>query len=313
MPEYIVGQVITDCFAVRKASIPLTAKKAKYLSCILSDGKTDYSAKQWDYNSDSLPQEDTVIKVDAVVKEFEGRIQLNITNWVPVDPAEVAPGQFIPKCPINIKVLLEELRGYIAKITDTELNNFVRHILNDIKIDFQQCPAAYTHHHAYLGGLLEHTVGVCKKAFALGDGCNTSLLIAGAILHDIGKIHEYEWRGCCSIKMTVRGKLHGHIAIGNMMLNEYQKQCPINQNTFDLLLHMLLSHHGKLELGSPVVPHTLEAYVLHAADAADAVTAKIMKAHFDTSAGQEWTSMVYGIGNAFYIAPMSAVPGTDTP
>ncbi len=148
----------------------------------------------------------------------------------------------------------------------------------DFRRRYEECPASVRGHHAAIGGLLKHTVEVAAIARTLArtSGADLELVVAGALLHDIGKLESYTWDGI--FDHTEAGILIGHVVLGAMMLDRrlaQERNAPCTERERDLLLHFILSHHGKLEFGSPVPPRTLEAEVLHWADNASATTADL--------------------------------------
>jgi 3'-5' exoribonuclease len=151
----------------------------------------------------------------------------------------------------------------------------------DFRAQYERCPASLTNHHAELGGLLKHTVevGVIARQIAKTCGAAWDVVLAGVLLHDIGKLEAYRWDGL--FEMTEAGSLLGHVALGSLMLDrrlDEPEQPPVSDRERLLLQHLVLSHHGALEFGSPVRPMTLEAEVLHYADSASASTANVAAA-----------------------------------
>jgi len=149
---------------------------------------------------------------------------------------------------------------------------------DEFRLKFERCPASIRGHHAQLGGLLKHTteVAAIARAVARASGANLDLVLAGVLLHDIGKLESYTWDG--AFEYTVAGSLLGHVVIGALMFDrrlEMEKEPPCTIEERQVLQHLILSHHGKLEYGSPVQPMTLEAEVLHWADNASAKTASM--------------------------------------
>jgi len=298
LKDYQPGQQLVEFLAVRKASTATASNGKKYLSLTLSDGETELNGKQWDFAGEA-PKENTIIKVKADVELFKGNNQLVIQQWRTAEPGESDPSKFIGKCPIGIEGMKGSLSYWLSLIKNTELNAFVNAIIEANYNKFITCPGAMRHHHAYIGGLLEHALNVTHNTLLLAPDGNKDLLIAGGLIHDIGKIWEYDWSGC-SIQMTTEGKLLGHIAIGIRTLEAVKHEyCDLDESIYYPLLHMILSHHGKPEWGSPVEPVMKEAIALHQADVLDAQMWKIQKA--ETEATGEWTDRIYGIGREFYV------------
>ncbi|MFA5451646.1 MAG: HD domain-containing protein [Dehalococcoidales bacterium] len=283
----------------------MTKIGSPYLSLTLSDGETDIASKQWNYVDDP-PSENTVIKVQALLETYQGEPQLNIQRWRAAEEGECLQ-RFIPMSPCDIKQMKESLLVFVGSISNKGLRKLVEAVLECSMEAFCQCPAAMYHHHNYIGGLLEHTLEVVRQAqkLSFGEDINDDLLLAGAILHDIGKIWTYDWSGC-SIIMTDLGKMVGHIVKGIVKVSEVgAKITELNDETIRLLLHLIASHHGKLEWGSPVEPVTKEALILHKADLADVEFWKIAKAASEVEPGQ-WTGKILGINREFYVP---AIPG----
>ncbi len=154
----------------------------------------------------------------------------------------------------------------------------------DFRRRYQECPASVQGHHACLGGLLQHTCEVAAIGRAIGKACraDVELVVAGALLHDIGKLDAYSWNG--AFEHTERGSLLGHVALGLLMLDRRlgdQDPAPCTEREIVLLHHLIASHHGRLEFGATVLPMTLEAEVLHFADNASAKTASMADAVAD--------------------------------
>ncbi|MBS3969235.1 MAG: HD domain-containing protein [Clostridia bacterium] len=162
------------------------------------------------------------------------------------------------------------------------------------------------HHHAYIGGLLEHSLAVCKRSLALAElsmiTINKDLLVIGSLLHDIGKIYSYEYDKP-PIRLSSEGKLLEHIVIGlNLTSDAYKNTMPLlDKEDYLHLQHMIASHHGKLEWGSPIVPKIIEAEILHTADNLDAIDFKYNKAVQDKSDNQEWSDWIKGLGKEVWV------------
>jgi 3'-5' exoribonuclease len=172
------------------------------------------------------------------------------------------------------------LDGWRRAIGKTRLKRVLDLFFEDdeFRLQFEGCPASIRGHHAQLGGLLKHTteVAAIARAVARASGADLDLVLAGVLLHDIGKLESYQWDGV--FDHTVVGSLLGHVVIGALMFDrrlEMEHEPPCTQEERQVLQHLILSHHGKLEYGSPVQPMTLEAEVLHWADNASAKTASM--------------------------------------
>ncbi len=224
--------------------------------------------------------EGDVVKIEAMVISYKDQIQLNITKIRKANAEEFDIIDFIPKTNKDINKMSEGIFSYVDSIKDTHISQLLKSIFEDKDLftRFAQCPAAKSWHHNFVGGLIEHTLSVTKICdFASQQySCNRDVLIAGALLHDFGKIYEYT--SMPSIDFTDEGRLIGHIPMADYLICE--KAFKINQFPANILMkirHLILSHHGELEKGAVKVPQTIEAVILHYADNLDAQTIGVMQ------------------------------------
>ena len=224
--------------------------------------------------AEKLKEEDCV-EVEGIVSEYRGGLQIVINSIKKVAAGEIDYSCFIRALPEkNIKDLNIELEEIIELVKDGHLKKLLNAFFKDEKIfaDFNKSAAAVKYHHAYSGGLIEHSVKVAKNCIKVSDNypkLNKDLLITGALLHDIGKIEEYHTG--IAIKITDEGNLLGHIAMGYGMVREKIKDIPgFPKDLAKELLHIIISHHGYKEFGSPRVPETQEAFVVYHMDHLDA-------------------------------------------
>jgi 3'-5' exoribonuclease len=182
------------------------------------------------------------------------------------------------KSTVNKEALFDSLKKYIFEIRHPWLKGMVEAVLHSYAKEFCNAPAARSKHHAYPGGLLEHTCSVVKTAKFLYEQhpkyAELDLILAGAILHDLGKIKSYTWDGDKIVHSSSEELIH-HIPLGMMMLKPFLDQFEIDPKKQEAILHILASHHGIREWGSPVEPATKEATIVHLADLADARLTRI--------------------------------------
>lgn len=270
------NQFIGFC-VVRKANLALTKTNKQYANLRVYDGSEEITGRIWDFTG-PLPEENSVVKIKGIMGEFNGANQITISNWRPAKKDEYDPAEFLPAYKGDKNALFNVLATYVNEIQNPNLKAMVDSIVYSYMSGYYDAPAAKTHHHAYLGGLLEHTCSVVKIAKFLyeqhPEGADLDIILAGAILHDLGKIEAYSWEGC-SIDMSSKGKLVDHIPLGIMMLQPFLQQNEIPQEMQESLLHIIVSHHGYKEWGSPVEPATKEAMIVHLADLADGKLKKI--------------------------------------
>lgn len=254
----------------------LKTKSGKnYYSLKLQDKTGIIDAKVWELNNDIHNfEEKDIIKIDGTVLLYQSSLQLKISKIRKSTEGEFEEADYIPTTDKNVEALVENINELIQSINDTYLKTLLENIfIHDefISKTIKSHSAAKTIHHAYMGGLIEHTVAVtsiCDFLSTRYKFVNRDLLIAGSLLHDIGKI--YELSPFPDNDYTDMGELLGHIVIGVEMINKKAQEIDdFPEETLYLLKHLIVSHHGELEFGSPQRPKTIEAMVLHSADSAD--------------------------------------------
>ncbi len=269
--EHLVGHFLCK----EKQSLKSKAGKT-YFSLKLQDKTGTLNAKVWDLNKDiqSFEQND-YIKIDAVILSYQNELQAKVSKIRRSQEGEYDPADYIPATDKNINIMYDQLLSIIDSISDKYLNRLLKIILienKNINEKIKTHSAAKSMHHSYLGGLIEHIVSVTETCDFLAPRykhVNRDLLLSGAILHDIGKI--YELSTFPENDYTDEGQLLGHIIIGIELINDAKNQIEkFPDELCNLLKHLVLSHHGELEFGSPKKPATIEAYILHCADALDA-------------------------------------------
>jgi len=272
-----------------------------YLDLRLWDGQTEIPSRMWGFDGQP-PRANTVLWVEGTVGLYNGQNQLILSFFRLARPEEYRPGTFVPRCPVDGNRLWERLWELAGRVKEPHLSRLLTVVFTDQDLAgrFREAPGAVRHHHAYLGGLLQHTVGVTERALGMaGSGLDTDLLVTGALLHDLGKMDEYSWDGV-SLEMTDRGRFMGHIVLGMIAVNRLAASIPgLDGVLLDRLLHILASHHGKQEWGSPVEPCTREALVVHLADLADSRLFKMGEARLLAPRGENWSPPVPELGRVW--------------
>jgi 3'-5' exoribonuclease len=274
--ELVPGQPVHGVFLVQTKDVRQKKTGEPYLSLTLADRTGEIDAKMWDNAQEVLDafDKDSFVRVKGLPQVFQNRPQLTIHKLQPVADSEVDIADFLPASRRSRDEMFAELRQWIASMTDPHLKELLERIFanESVALAFRTAPAAKSVHHNFIGGLLEHVLSLCSLAkftAAHYPGIDFDLLLAGAILHDIGKITELHYAR--SLGYTTAGQLIGHISIGVRMVEDTIREVQGFKPTVrDLLLHMILSHHGSLEYGSPKVPVFLEAMLLHQLDTMDA-------------------------------------------
>ncbi|HLH19924.1 MAG TPA: HD domain-containing protein [Bryobacteraceae bacterium] len=269
------NRVITTSFLVHSKEIRQKKTGELYLSLMLGDRTGELDAKMWDNVQDVLDSfdRDDFVKVKGLVQVFHNRPQLTIHKLRRLDDSEVDFGDYFPASRRDPEEMWTELRGIVAGMRNPHLKGLVEAMLDDpeIALRFRRAPAAKQIHHAFLGGLIEHVLSLCALArmtAAHYPHVDYDLLLTGVVLHDIGKIYELKYeRG---FSYSSEGQLLGHIHIAIRMIGDKLRNLPeFPEGLRSLVEHMILSHHGQLEFGSPKLPEFPEALLLHYLDDMD--------------------------------------------
>jgi len=271
-----VNRVVASSFMVTYKEVRQKKDGDYFLSLTLSDRTGNLLAIMWDSFQeivDSLEVNDFV-KVKGSVNIYNNRLQMIIHRIRKLSGEEVNPADYLPSSEEDPEEMFQRLREVISSIKNPYLRRLLEQIFSNDEIarKFKLAPAAKGLHHIYLGGLLEHTLSVvdlCQMVCQHYEGLNHDLLIAGALLHDLGKIDELSYSR--SFNYTDEGRLLGHILMEYQLVDkEVDKIEGFPPELRLQLLHLLASHHGTYEFGSPKRPKTLEALVLHYLDDMDA-------------------------------------------
>ncbi len=272
------GEGVRAVFMLSERRILVARNGKPYAKLLLTDKSGDVLAIVWE---DARQQVSPISPGDVVgirgnVESYEGRVQIRVEKIVKLKEEEVDMTALVPTTGKDIPAMMDEVDKHLAGIRSVHLKALVDMVLagDGIRDAFQKAPAAKGIHHNYIGGLLEHTLYIMRTVNALYPiyahlGLNKDLLIAGALLHDMGKIYEYSFSRI--IEMTPMGRLVGHIYLSTHIVDQAVSKIEGFPDELRLqLLHILLGHHGQLEYGSPKLPMTKEAMLLHMLDDLDA-------------------------------------------
>jgi 3'-5' exoribonuclease len=269
------NKVITTSFLVHSKEIRQKKTGEFYLSLLLGDRTGELDAKMWDNVQEVLDEfdRDDFVKVKGMIQVFHNRPQLTIHKVRRMDESEIDFADYFPSSKRNPDEMWAELRGIVAGLGNPHLKALLEALLDDPDIAdrYRRAPAAKQIHHAFLGGLIEHVLSVCALARLTAGHypiVDYDLLVTGVILHDIGKIYELNYeRG---FSYSTEGQLIGHISIAMRMVGDRLRGLPdFPPRLRTLVEHMILSHHGQLEYGSPKLPQFPEALLLHYLDDMD--------------------------------------------
>jgi 3'-5' exoribonuclease len=266
---------INGCYLVKEKRAGTTRKGDPFLSLVLADRTGEVEARIWEGADElsSLFFEGDIVQVEGHSSSYRGKLQITLSN-LEVSKSDVDPAVFLESTTNDSSEMMKSLREILRQVKNVHLKGLIDRFLGDPEFvsGFEKAPAAKNFHHSYLGGLLEHTLSVCRMAVNVAEHypqLDSDLLLTAAFLHDIGKIKELQFD--LHIDYTDQGRLIGHVVLGVTMLDK--KLGKLKEFPEDLavrLKHLILSHHGQYEFGSPKRPKFLEAFALHLIDDLDA-------------------------------------------
>ena len=239
----------------------------------------------------------TVVEGKGDIIKYSGARQMKVIKMTAIEMTDEQKSAFLPKAPLDKDIMIKDIEDTIAGMKNEDYKTLTSALIEEHRDEFILFPAASRNHHEFVSGLIYHTycmLQLAKSAAKMYQSLDEDLLFAGVILHDIGKIRELS--GPITPHYTVEGNLLGHISIGAMMISEKAKELGINDEHVQLLIHMILSHHGKNEYGSPVLPQLKEAEVLYLIDNIDARMNMFLKAEDQVEEG-EYTKRIFALEN----------------
>lgn len=301
------NESFSTSFLVRAKTLGNTRSGNPFLRLRLADRSGEIEGRIWEraLELNGRFEVHDVVRLHAKVERYQGELQLNISDLERLEPDKVDPSLYLPTGPKDPEKLWLQLTDLASQVKNPHLKNLLQSFLTDPEFvkQMKQSPAAKTMHHAYLGGLLEHTVSVTRLVVRICDHyprLNRDLLVTGGILHDLGKLEEFSYH--LRLDYTDAGRLLGHVILGVQRLQE--KINKLREFPPDLSLalqHLMVSHHGEYEFGSPKRPKILEAFALHYADDLDAKMNHISALlDADQGSASRWTPYQRAYGRYFY-------------
>jgi len=290
------GQAVLSQFLVCEKEIRTSSRNgSSWLQLELGDRTGSISAKMWENFSDLAAtfEAGDVVQVRARTKLYNGRLEMALEQIVPVAENSYDLADFLPHTKYDVEVLYSTLRAAIAGMQNPWLKQLLGNIVDDPNIAprLKRAPAAMTMHHAFIGGLLEHVVslvGLAADISAHYPELDPDLLLTGVVVHDIGKLDELRYAR--EIDYTTEGRLLGHIMLGTGMVRDRMKAIPGFPPALAVIVeHLMLSHHGSHEFGSPSLPQTREAVALHYLDDLDSKMGAIRATLDSTCAPDGWS------------------------
>jgi 3'-5' exoribonuclease len=304
--QYDVGAQVDIYLLIKNASRGVASNGKPFLTLILQDQSGEIEAKLWDASELDLKNysNENIVKVTGEILNYRGRNQLRIRQIRPTTPTEpVKIADFLETAPVHVDEMSSKITQYIFEMKNPNIQRITRHLLKKHNKAFMEYPAATKNHHEFVSGLVYHVtcmLDLAKVVAGLYPSLDKDLLYAGVILHDLGKVIELS--GPISTTYTVEGNLLGHITI---MVNEIGKaadELNISGEEVMVLQHLVLSHHGKAEWGSPKPPLIKEAEILHYIDNLDAKMNMLNRA-LDRVKPGEFTERVFALDNRSFYKP----------
>ena len=314
------NKVITSTFVVVAKQIKPKKTGEPYLALTLGDRSGQVEAKMWDNVEEVLEafEQDDFLKVKGLINKYKQRFQLTIHKLRKLGDSEIEFADYLPKTTKDIDELWRTLSEFVAGFQNPHLKALVQAFMADPEIAaaYRNAPAAKTLHHAYIGGLLDHVVSLFRSCDLMTRNypqINRDLLLTGAFLHDIGKIHELTYNR--SFSYTTKGQLLGHMIIELEMMQAKLIQFPdFPEELKTMVEHLIISHHGQYDFGSPKLPMFPEALMLHYLDDLDSKM-EAMRAHFERESTLDgpWTSYNASMGRPLlntekFLAPKKPAP-----
>lgn len=304
--DLIAGESVDEVFVLADKNMGHKRDGNPFMNVTLADKSGQVKGVVWDdvARMAASAQTGDFVRVTAQAGEYRGVLQLVVKNMVKVPEEDVAPEDFLPSTSRNVDQMFDRLRAVTDTLDSKPLLDLMHAFWEDSEFvrQFIRAPAAKMMHHAYIGGLLEHTLSMVLLADKVAGhygGVDRDLLMVGAILHDIGKIRELSYKH--RLDYTDEGRLLSHITIGIELVNEKIQSIPdFPKEKAALIKHMIVSHHGSREFGSPEPPKTIEAVLLNYIDEIDSRVNAIREFVAADDPDAHWTSYHRLLGRHFY-------------
>ena len=301
-----VGETVDTFLLIKQSTKGVTTTGNPFMSLVLQDKSGDIEAKLWDTKEEheTMYAAETIVRVGGEIHNYRGKNQLRIKSIRPAKPEEKQSiSDLVPSSDKSTEELFEEVVKYLFDMQNPQIQRITRHLLKKYQEPFLTYPAATRNHHDYVSGLADHVVSMLKLGKSICEiypSLNKDLLFAGIILHDIGKV--FELSGPIATSYTVEGNLLGHISIMVTEISKAADELEIEGEEVMLLQHMVLSHHGKEEWGSPKKPMIKEAEILHYIDNIDAKMMMLDRALEKTKPG-DFTERLFPLDNRSFYKP----------
>jgi 3'-5' exoribonuclease len=304
------GEAIDDIYMAKEPILRSTTKGDLYIAMFVSDKTGQLNGRMWQASEEiykALPKPGFV-HIQGRSELYQNNLQIIVNSIAVVDPSKVCVDDFLARTDRDIKQMFAELRDIVSQVKNPQLKALVEEFLTDRELMKKFCgaPGGVKLHHDYIGGLLEHTYDMLRVAIAilpLYPQVQADLVLAGIFLHDIGKTEELSYD--MAFSYTDSGQLIGHIVKSLLMINKKSdvlraKGTQIDQAILDALGHIILSHHGEYEFGSPKLPATPEAFMVYYIDDLDAKLNQVTSAIDNEMGDSNWTAWKSALQTRLY-------------
>lgn len=304
--EHEVGEHVDMFLLIKSATRGIASNGKPFLTLILQDRSGDIEAKLWDASDDEVKvyQPGTIVRIAGEVHNYRGRMQLKIKQIRRSTPHDgVSTADLLETAPLTKEEISSKVTQYIFEMKNPNIQRITRHLLRKYYEEFLEYPAATKNHHEFVSGLGFHVVSMldlAKSITELYPSLDRDLLYAGVILHDLGKV--FELTGPVAASYTIEGNLLGHITIMVDEIGKAAGELGIHGEEVVVLQHLVLSHHGKMEWGSPKQPMIKEAEILHLIDNLDAKMNMLDRALKRVKPG-EFTEKIFPLDNRSFYKP----------
>ncbi len=305
------GDRVGDVFLVKSSRLAETRAGKPYLILSVMDKSGDIGGPVWD-NAEKISgmcQVGAFVHISGIVQSYRDKPQLKVDAIKVVAQEEVELADFVVTGLHDIDTMAEDIQVIVNSVKNSQVRKLLKKFFEKGEMweRFQTAPAAKGIHHAYVGGLLEHCLSMARLADCMAShypGVDRSILIAGALLHDIGKIKELKVE-LGLVEYTAEGRLKGHLIIGSEMVAETAKTIKgFPEVVLTQIQHLILSHHGRLDFGSPIVPMTVEAFLLCQIDEMDSkMNLMEQLRHKQKSEGLQWSEYQRSLERFLYLSP----------
>jgi 3'-5' exoribonuclease len=305
------GQTINDVYIVKEPILRSTSKGDFYIAMYLGDRTGQLNGRMWQASEivyKSLPRQGGFVYIQGRSEIYQNNLQIVVNTISPIETAKVNIDDYLPKTDKDVEQLFKEICQILGKIKNAQIKGLISEYLadNELMAKFKKAPASMKVHHSFLGGLIEHTNTMLKAAASilpLYPNVQADVVLAGVFLHDMGKTEELSFDMVFSY--TDSGQLLGHIALGMLMLRQKAesaaaKGIAIDKVILDALGHIILSHHGQYEFGSPKLPATAEAYMVNYIDDLDAKISQVEGAIESENTESNWTGWQKSLETRIY-------------